>query len=134
MVFEITDIAYNPEIADEHFTQDGIVPYHLNSMQYRLTKAFEAKDIKRILQISAEFGHYIGDAHVPLHTTVNYNGHLTDQRGIHAFWESRLPELYADEDYDFWVGKAAYIDNPRDYFWDIVLTSHSYVDSVLLKI
>ena len=118
-------------IAHEHFTKDGIVPYHLVSMQRRLTRAFESNDTKRILQLAAEFGHYIGDAHVPLHTTVNYNGQLTNQKGIHAFWESRLPELYADEEYDFWVGKARLIEDPESYYWDIVLTSHSYVDSVL---
>jgi hypothetical protein len=118
--------------ANEHFTEDGIVPYHLVSMQTRLTKAFEDLNTKRILQLSAEFGHYIGDAHVPLHTTENYNGQLSNQRGIHAFWESRIPELYADDDYDFWVGKAEYIDDPQAYYWDVVLTSHSYVDSVLL--
>jgi hypothetical protein len=118
--------------ANEHFTEDGIVPYHLVSMQARLTKAFEDLNAKKILQLSAEFGHYIGDAHVPLHTTENYNGHLSNQRGIHAFWESRIPELFADEDYDFWVGKAEYIEDPQTYYWDVVLTSHSYVDSVLL--
>jgi hypothetical protein len=57
---------------------------------------------------------------------------MTDQVGIHGFWESRIPELFADDNYDFFVGKAEYIDNPRDYFWDIVLESHSYLDSVLL--
>ena len=38
----------------------------------KLTKAFQNKDIERILKYSAEIGHYIGDAHVPLHTTENY--------------------------------------------------------------
>ena len=78
-------------------------------------------------------GHYIGDAHVPLHTTENYNGQLTGQEGIHAFWESRIPELFAEGTYDFWVGQATYIDDPAEYFWDIVLESHSYVKTVLEK-
>lgn len=115
----------------DNFSEHGILPYHLNSMLYKLTKAFEAKDQKRILQLSADFGHYIGDAHVPLHTTKNYNGQLTNQVGIHAFWESRLPELFADAEYDFFVGPADYIDEPLDYFWNIVLESHVLVDSVL---
>lgn len=116
----------------DHFSEFGILPYHLLDMQRKLTRAFEKKDIKAILRHSADFGHYIGDAHVPLHTTTNYNGQLTDQVGIHAFWESRIPELFADKEFDFFVGKASYIKKPRDYYWDIVLTSHSYVDSVLL--
>jgi len=118
--------------AIDRFSEYGILPYHLAHMQYRLTEAFKAKDVKAILRLSADFGHYIGDAHVPLHTTENYNGQLTDQVGIHAFWESRIPELFADETYDFFVGKAEYIDQPKEYFWDIVLKSHSYVDSVLV--
>ena len=117
--------------AIDHFSEHGILPYHLEKMQRNLTRAFVDKDVDRILRLSAEFGHYLGDAHVPLHTTSNYNGQLTNQLGIHAFWESRIPELFADNQFDFFVGKSDYVDNPKNYFWDIVLTSHSYVDSVL---
>lgn len=117
--------------AVDHFSEYGIVPYHLPMMQRRLTAAFRNRDVPNILRISAEFGHYIGDAHVPLHTTENYNGQLTDQVGIHAFWESRIPELFADKEYDYFVGKAEYISNPKDYYWDVVLASHQLVDSVL---
>ncbi len=116
---------------NDEFSGYGILPYFLEQYIERLRKAFERKDKKRIIQISAEMGHYIGDAHVPLHTTENYNGQLTDQVGIHAFWESRLPELYADEEYDFMVGKAKYIENKSDYFWGIILESHSLLEDVL---
>lgn len=117
--------------AVDRFSEHGILPYHLENMLYRLTEAFMVKDVRKILRHSADIGHYIADAHVPLHTTQNYNGQLTGQDGIHAFWESRLPELFAEEQYDFWVGKAELIQRPKEYFWDIVLKSHSMVDSVL---
>ncbi len=126
------DIDCQSAFAIDRFSEYGMCPYNLVQMYYRLVDAFEQKDYRRILRLSTEIGHYVGDAHVPLHTTVNYNGQLTDQVGIHAFWESRLPEIYADKDYDFFVGKAAYIDNPQSYFWDIILESHVLVDSVLL--
>ena len=118
--------------AVDKLSEYGILPWHLQSMQYRLTKAFEDRDFERILRYSADFGHYIGDAHVPLHTTENYNGQFTNQRGIHGFWESRLPELYAETEYDFWVGQAEYIEDKEEFFWNIVLESHELVDSVLL--
>jgi hypothetical protein len=117
--------------AVDHFSEYGILPYNMIHMQERLTKAFRSGDKRAILRLCADFGHYIGDGHVPLHTTENYNGQLTNQVGIHAFWESRLPELFADENYDFFVGKSEYITDIPEYYWDIVLTSHSYVDSVL---
>ena len=66
--------------------------------------AFIEKDSDKILKYSADLGHYIADAYVPLHTTENYNGQLTGQKGIHAFWESRLPELFS-EDYNYLVDK-----------------------------
>ena len=109
----------------------GIVPWHIDKMVFRLTKAFSEGNLDRILRNSTEIGHYIGDAHVPLHTTENYNGGMTNQRGIHGFWESRLPELFSDN-YDFLVGRAVYIENPLDFAWEVVEASHAAKDSVLL--
>lgn len=107
----------------------GIVPWHLQTMLYRLKNAFEDENLAKILKLSAEFGHYIGDAHVPLHTTENYNGQFTNQKGIHGFWESRLPELFS-EDYDLFIGQAEKIDNPMDEIWHIIEGSHYALDSV----
>jgi len=115
----------------EHLSEHGIVPWHLQKLQRDLTEAFRQRNSKRILRIATDMGHYIGDAHVPLHTTSNYNGQKTGQHGIHGFWESRVPELFADEEYDYFVGKPEYINNPMDFFWKAVFDSHSMVDSVL---
>ncbi|HRO73750.1 MAG TPA: zinc dependent phospholipase C family protein [Saprospiraceae bacterium] len=118
-------------LIEDHFSEYGIVPYQLEMSLSRLTYAFEQKDKSAILRLSTEFGHYIGDAHVPLHTTKNYNGQLSNQNGIHAFWESRIPELFAERNFDFFVGKAEYVENPKDYIWDIIIKAHSHLDSVL---
>jgi len=108
----------------------GILPWHINRMYYQLKDAFMLRDPDRILKVSADLGHYLADAHVPLHTTENYNGQLTGQEGIHAFWESRLPELYCDT-YDFFVGKADYISNPQLAAWKAIESAHLALDSVL---
>jgi hypothetical protein len=123
--------------AVEKYSEDtlkayGIVPWHINRMYYQLKDAFMVGDPGRILKLSAEMGHYIADAHVPLHTTENYNGQRTGQEGIHAFWESRLPELFSDN-YDFFVGKAAYLSNPQQAAWQAVTSAHHRVDSVLAQ-
>ncbi len=121
--------------AVEQYSEDtlkmyGIVPWHIQKMYLQLRDAFMAKDPQRILKLSAEIGHYLGDAHVPLHTTENYNGQLTGQDGIHGFWESRLPELFSEE-YNFFVGKAEYITNTQLEAWKAVESSHLALDSVL---
>jgi hypothetical protein len=121
--------------AVEKYTEDtlkayGINPWHVEKMMYRLTEAFKREDIDQILHNSADLGHYIGDAHVPLHTTENYNGQLTNQKGIHGFWESRIPELKSDS-YDYFVGQAYYIEKPIEMAWKTIKSSHAAVDSVL---
>lgn len=122
--------------AVEKFTEDsleayGIVPWHIEKMVYRLTEAFKEENKEKILKLSAELGHYAGDACVPLHTTENYNGQLTGQKGIHGLWESRVPELLGEK-YNYYVGKALYIDKPIDEAWKTVKMSFSEKDSVLL--
>ena len=109
----------------------GIVPWHIQTMLARLTNAFKEKDFGKIMRNSAEIGHYIADSHVPLHVSSNHDGQLTNQKGIHAFWESRVPELLAEKEFDFFIGKAAYIQNPDDFIWARVLESAQEADSVL---
>jgi hypothetical protein len=37
---------------------------------------------------------------------VIHNGQFTDQKGIHGFWESRIPELLAEKDWDFFYWQS----------------------------
>ena len=108
----------------------GIVPWWIDMMTYRLTQAFKEGDVDKILRLSAELGHYVGDSNVPLHTTENYNGQFTNQVGIHGFWESSVPELQGEK-YDYFVGRAYYVESPINLAWETVRQSHSEVDSVL---
>jgi hypothetical protein len=130
--FAIMPRKWNDAVAK--FTEDtlqayGIVPWHIDVMYKRLVGAMQRGNVDLILKNATDLGHYVGDAHVPLHTTENYNGQLTNQHGIHAFWESRIPEISA-ENYDHLVGRALYIDSPLDAAWEAVYDSHMLLDSV----
>ena len=120
------------KFSEDTLLANGIVPWHVQTVLYRLTEAFKEKNFLQIMKNSADIGHYIADAHVPLHTSSNHNGQLTNQKGIHGFWESRVPELLADKEFDFFIGKAVYIKNPGEYIWARVLESAKAADSVLL--
>ena len=109
----------------------GIVPWNILGKLQQLTVAFKERNYVKILTTSADIGHYIADAHVPLHVNSNHNGQLTNQKGIHAFWESRIPEMLADSDFDFFIGKAAYIKEPGDFIWARILESAKASDTVL---
>jgi len=120
------------KFSEDTLMQYGIVPWWVQTMLYKLTEAFKEKQQARILKFSAEIGHYIADAHVPLHANSNHNGQFTDQRGIHGFWESRIPELLAEKEWDLFIGKADYIKNPGEFIWQRVLESAKASDSVLV--
>jgi hypothetical protein len=119
------------KFGEDSLNKFGIVPWHIQTMLARLTTAFKEKNFSKIMKTSAEIGHYIGDAHVPLHANSNHNGQYTNQRGIHGFWESRVPELLAEKEFDFFIGKAEYIKNTADFIWKRVLESAKASDSVL---
>jgi S1/P1 Nuclease len=136
--YNISEISYtnwaeiithmNPDSLVKH----GIVPWHIPILYQQLKYAFVSRDTLKIIKLSAEMGHYIGDLHVPLHTTSNYDGQKTGQTGLHAFWESRIPELL-NEDLEEWVGPATFIPNISKYAWDWVLESHSLVKILIDK-
>lgn len=108
----------------------GILPWYIQEMMTKLTDAFKAHDKVRILFLAADLAHYIGDAHMPLHTSLNHDGQLSGQRGIHALWESLLPELFG-QSYNLRVPEATYIKDPVQETWNILKQSHGQVQTLL---
>ncbi|RYY14365.1 MAG: S1/P1 Nuclease [Chitinophagaceae bacterium] len=122
--------------AVERYSEDslnvhGIGPWWIQVIMARLTNSFRARETSKILRLSAELGHYLADLHVPLHASSNHNGQHSGQHGIHGFWESRIPELLAAKQWDFFIGHAGYINDPLAYIWDRVIESGAAADTVL---
>src|SRR5690606_36109674 len=108
----------------------GTLPWTIQQNYYWLVKAFKEHDTTAILRTSANLAHYIADAHVPLHLVLNHDGQLTAQDGIHALWESRLPEYFSYK-YNLKTGKAKYIENPLTEAFKICRGSFNSADTVL---
>ncbi|MFB9080491.1 zinc dependent phospholipase C family protein [Flavobacterium procerum] len=116
---------------DAKFLNDnGILPWYIEDMMIKLTKAFKEKNRAEILFLAADLGHYIGDAHMPLHTSANHDGQLSDQKGIHSLWESRLPELFA-KNYKLNVPEAHYYEDIHKAIWDMIHDTHSLAKPLL---
>jgi len=116
--------------------QNGLVPWRTHEMAGRLIRGFEAlhkngpyaqSDIRFF---SAILGHYVADAHVPLHAVLNYNGQQTGQTGIHNRWEDDLFIRYQKE---LAIAPAALkpIAHERDFIFDTLLESSQLADDVL---
>lgn len=116
---------------DDFLQQNGILPWYIQVMMDKLTKAFKEKKKAEILFLAGDLGHYVGDAHMPLHTSTNYDGQLTNQTGIHAFFESQLPEMFL-ETYHFNIGDAVYIQDVPTEIGRILKATHLLVDTLLM--
>ena len=70
------------EVYDEDtLLEHGILPFAIFQTKYNLTEALREKNGARIIRYASDLSHYVADAHVPLHTTYNYNGQFTGQKG-----------------------------------------------------
>lgn len=108
----------------------GYVPYEVQRLKSLLTEAFRHGDRDSIVFYATDLGHYIGDANVPLHVSINYDGQLTGQRGLHSLWESRIPELDLNS-YRLRDGhKARYLKDPAAAIWEAIRRSHDLLKDV----
>lgn len=109
---------------------NGTLPWRIADVTRNLADAMKRKDHKDILHYAAYLGHYVADAHVPLHTVDNYDGQRTNQKGIHSRWESRIPEMFG-KNFRFDVAPPVRLGDPLASAFEIVLESHLLADSVL---
>ena len=123
--------AANSKYDAKFLDKNGILPWYMMEVMQKLTKAFQDKKKAEILFLAADLGHYLGDANMPLHTSLNHDGQLTDQKGIHAFFESQLPEMFGSK-YNFYTGDAVYITDVQKEIWRIITSSHQLADTLLL--
>ena len=74
--------------------------------------------------------HYVGDAHVPLHSVVNHDGELTGQDGLHSRWETQLFERNRAR---LKVAPAPPkgVTDPRGFIFDTLLASNRASSNVL---
>jgi hypothetical protein len=116
--------------------RNGTLPWRVQEMFGNLRRAFEG--FKRgslygpsdVVLFSAVLGHYIQDAHQPLHATNNHDGQLTGNNGLHARFERDLVEKFQSR-LNIKPAKPAPITNARDFAFDSVLASNQLVNGIV---
>jgi hypothetical protein len=80
--------------------------------------------------LAAILAHYVEDGHVPFHAVRNYDGQLTDQRGVHSRFETVLM-------LDHWASFAQRpvvvtpVDDIRAFMFDTLVESAALTATVL---
>jgi hypothetical protein len=120
----------------ERIEDMGTLPWRTEEFHGNLRRAFESYARRGafgqfdILYFSSSLAHYISDAHVPFHASINYDGQLTGQNGIHARFESSLFERYKGE-LTIAPRQITPITNPRDFVFDRLLEGTQLVPEIL---
>ena len=120
------------QFSEDTLLKYGYVPYVIMDVKQKLTRAFRNRSKDSILFYAADLGHYIGDLHVPLHTSLNYDGQLTGQKGLHSLWESTVPQLSIATYQLSSRHKAKYLPKPEEGIWAAVRHSHALTKDVFL--
>ncbi len=110
--------------------RNGMLPWQIGEYSLRLTKAMKAGNWEEAKLDAAALGHYLADAHDPLHTTQNFDGQLSMQPGLSARFDIHLIDQYSK----FFImhpDPAEKIDDPTDYAFQACLASNVWVDLIL---
>jgi hypothetical protein len=110
---------------------NGIVPFAIELFTDSLRKKMAEGEWLDALLLAADLGHYVADAHQPLHTTKNYDGQLTGNDGIHARYETEMMNRHLAA-ITIISNQAIYITNPIDYAFQIIEEAWVFVDSIML--
>lgn len=110
----------------------GILPWTTLETYNNLVLALKNKNRDKAMIMIADLGHYIADGHQPMHTVLNYDGQLSDQKGVHARYESRMVNRYLGElENEFTLSTPIFIDNILESVFSYISTANFYNDVLL---
>jgi len=115
--------------------RNGLLPWRQQEEFGNLRRAFEGFTREtyapgNAVLFAAVMSHYMQDAHQPLHASVNYDGQMTGNTGIHARFETALFERFQSR-LTIRPAPPAPIFNSRDAAFDALLASYQLVDRIL---
>jgi hypothetical protein len=110
---------------------NGILPWATLRTYDSLVSSFARFDWEKAVLYASDLGHYIGDAHNPLHITRNYDGDYTGNDGIHSRYETGMINTFQQE--IVMEGRAiSYITDRNQYIFNYIYANYIYVDSIMM--
>lgn len=107
----------------------GTLPWHIAAYREKAVTSLLHPTDSTLVMLAA-LGHYVADAYMPLHLTVNYDGQLTGNRGVHLRFEWWALDRNARSIHLAPVFPSR-IDDPLAAVWQIALNSYADIDTIL---
>jgi hypothetical protein len=115
---------------EEFIKKQGVLPWATKAAFDSLRYYFEVKDWFHAKLQAADLCHYVGDGHMPLHTTRNYDGQESGNKGIHLQYESKMVMAFSDK-ISGKVKPTEYINDVSSFIFNYLYQSHRLCDSIL---
>ena len=110
----------------------GLLPWQIGVYSQKLTEAMRLGRWEEVKLDAAILASYVAETHDPFNTTENFDGHLTDQKGINERFDNTLIERFSSF-FPMRPNDAAFITDPTDHAFEVCLGSHSWLESILLS-
>jgi hypothetical protein len=110
---------------------NGLLPWQIGVYSQKLTEAMKAGKWDDAKLYAAILANYVAEAHDPFNTTDNFDGHLSGQTGINERFGTTLIDRYASF-FPMRPNDAYFIGDPTDRAFEACLSSHSWLETILL--
>lgn len=111
--------------SEKDINKNGILPWATLATYNNLIKAFKDKNKEKVLLYITDLSHYVGDGHQPMHSVTNYNGQLTDQKGLHFRYEITMVDAHIkDLENSFKYKEVEYIKRPLDFIFEYITNTN----------
>jgi len=110
---------------------NGLLPWQVGVYSQKLTEAMKAGRWEEVKVDAAILALYVAETDDPFHTTDNFDGKLSGQLGIDERFGTTLVERFSSF-FPMRPNDAAYIPDPTDHAFEDCLSSHSWIENVLL--
>lgn len=110
---------------------NGLLPWQIGVYNQKLTDDMKTGRWEDAKLDAAILAHYVGQSHDPFSTTDNFDGKLTGQIGVNERFGTALVDRYSSF-FPVRPNDAVYIRDPTDHAFESCLTSHSWLETILL--
>jgi hypothetical protein len=110
---------------------NGLLPWEIGVYSQRLTEAMKLGHWDEARLNAAILAFYVAEAHDPFNTTENFDGHLTDQKGINERFGTTLIDRFSSF-FPMRPNDSSFIIDPTDHAFEACLSAHSWLEVIEL--
>src|SRR3984957_9120355 len=110
---------------------NGLLPWQIGVYSAKLTEALKDGKWEEAKLDAAILANYVAEAHDPFNTTDNFDGHLSGQPGVNDRFGTTLIDRYSSF-FPMRPNDASFINDPTDHAFEVCLSSHSWLETILL--